>query len=72
MNAPHVEEAFAVTGSATRTNLAGTYVGTLGDAGSWTASTAIHPFGPPPGVYDYTGTFNSTANPLTIAPSIFH
>jgi hypothetical protein len=60
-----------LTGSATATNLAGTYLDTLGDAGSWTACTAIHPFGPPPGVYDYTGTFNSTANPLTIAPAIF-
>ena len=60
-----------MVGSATGTSLAGTYTDTLGDSGTWTASTAIHPFGPPPGVYDYSGTFNSTSNPLVIAPTIF-
>jgi hypothetical protein len=59
-----------MTGTATGTNLAGTYTDSLGDAGTWTASTAIHPFGPPPSVYDYSGTFNSTSNPLLIAPTI--
>jgi hypothetical protein len=59
-----------MVGSATGTSLAGTYTDTLGDSGTWTASTAIHPFGPPPGVYDYSGTFNSTLNPLLIAPTI--
>ena len=57
-------------GTATGANLAGNYTDTLGDAGTWTASTAIHPFGPPPSVYDYSGTFNSTSNPLLIAPTI--
>ena len=60
-----------MVGSATGTSLAGTYSDSLGDSGTWTASTAIHPFGPPPGVHDYTGTYNSTSNPLLIAPTIF-
>jgi hypothetical protein len=60
-----------MVGSATGTSLAGTYTDSLGDSGTWTASSAIHPFGPPPGVYDYSGTFNSTSNPLLIAPTIF-
>ena len=59
-----------MVGSATGTSLAGTYTDSLGDSGTWTASAAIHPFGPPPGVYDYSGTFNSTSNPLLIAPTI--
>jgi hypothetical protein len=59
-----------MVGSATGTNLAGTFTDSLGDSGNWTASAAIHPFGPPPGVYDYSGTFNSTSNPLLIAPTI--
>jgi hypothetical protein len=63
-------DAITMVGAAAGTNLAGTYSDNLGDAGTWTASTAIHPSGPPPGVYDYTGSFNSTANPLLIAPSI--
>jgi hypothetical protein len=60
-----------MAGKATGANLAGTYTDTLGDARTWAASPAVHPFGHLPGVYDYTGTFNSTANPLTIAPTIF-
>jgi hypothetical protein len=59
-----------MVGSATGTSLAGAYTDSLGDPGTWTASTAIHPFGPPPGVYGYSGTFNSTLNPLLIAPTI--
>ena len=59
-----------MVGSTTGTSLAGTFTDSLGDSGTWTASTAIHPFGPPPGVYDYSGTFNSTLNPLLIAPTI--
>jgi hypothetical protein len=59
-----------MVGSATGTSLAGTYTDSLGDSGTWSAFTAIHPFGPPPGVYDYSGTFNSTSNPLLIAPTI--
>lgn len=59
-----------MAGSATGTSLAGTFTDSLGDSGTWTASAAIHPFGPPPGVYDYSGTFNSTSNPLMIAPTI--
>lgn len=64
-------DTITMVGSATGTSLAGTYTDSLGDSGTWTASTAIHPFGPPPGVYDYSGTFNSTSNPLLIAPTIF-
>jgi hypothetical protein len=60
-----------MTGTAAGTTLGGTYSDSLGDSGTWTASTAIHPFAPPPGVYDYSGTFNSTLNPLLIAPTIF-
>jgi len=67
---PAGADTFRMLGTAKGTDLAGTYTDTLGDAGSWTASTAIHPFGPPPSVLDYTGTFNSTANPLMIAPTI--
>lgn len=59
-----------MVGTATGTSLAGTYTDSLGDSGTWAASIAIHPFGPPPGVYDYSGTFNSTSNPLLIAPTI--
>ena len=63
-------DSVTMVGSATGTSLAGTYTDGLGDSGTWIASTAIHPFGPPPGVYDYSGTFNSTLNPLLIAPTI--
>jgi len=59
-----------MVGTATGTNLAGTYTDSLGDAGTWAASVAIHPFGSPPAVYDYGGTFNSTSHPLLIAPTI--
>jgi hypothetical protein len=59
-----------MVGTALGTNLAGTYTDSLGDAGTWTASPAIHPVGPVPGVYDYSGTFNSTSNPLLIPPTI--
>jgi hypothetical protein len=53
-----------MTGTATGTNFTGTYTDSLGDAGSWTASAA----GPLNG--NYSGTFNSTSNPLPIAPTI--
>ncbi len=42
----------------------GTYTDSLGDAGSWTASPAGSMGG------NYSGTFNSTLNPLPIAPTI--
>jgi hypothetical protein len=73
MSFPSTAGADTVTmaGSATGRDLAGTYTDNLGDSGTWTASTAVHPFGPPPSVYDYGGTFNSTSNPLLITPSIF-
>lgn len=57
-------------GFATGTGLSGSYNDSLADTGLWTASPAVHRFGPPPGVYHYTGTFNSTANPLMISPTI--
>jgi hypothetical protein len=63
-------ETVTMTGTAKGTDLAGVYTDSMGDAGTWVASVAIHPFGPPPSVYDYSGTFNSTANPLLIAPTI--
>jgi len=51
-------------GSATRIGLAGTYTDSQGDGGSWTASSASTLTG------SYGGTFNSTSNPLPIAPTI--
>jgi hypothetical protein len=58
----------ATTG--TRTNLTGTYTDSSGDAGTWTASTAIYGFGTGGAGYYYSRTFNSTSNPLMIAPTI--
>jgi hypothetical protein len=63
-------DTLTMAGSATGTSLAGTFTDSLGDSGTWTAFAATHPFGPPPAVYDYSGTFNSTSNPLLIAPTI--
>ena len=60
----------SLVGTAVASKLAGTYTDSLGDAGTWTASSAIHPLNPFPGVYDYSGTFNSTSNPLLIAPTL--
>jgi hypothetical protein len=51
-------------------NLAGTYTDSLGDSGAWTASGALFPMTPRTGQNQYTGTFNSTTNPLMIPPSI--
>lgn len=48
-----------VSGSAS-----GTYTDSLGDAGTWTATSAN------PLTATFTGTFNSTSHPLTIPPSI--
>lgn len=53
-----------MVGTATGTNLAGTYTDSLGDAGTWTASVAASLSG------TYSGTFNSTSNPLPIAPTM--
>jgi hypothetical protein len=53
-----------MVGTATGTNLAGTYTDSLGDVGTWAASTAGSLSG------NYDGTFNSTPNPLPIAPTI--
>jgi hypothetical protein len=57
-------DARTMVGSATGTNLAGTYSDSLGDTGTWTGSAA--------GIFSgtYSGTFNSTSNPLPIAPTI--
>ena len=57
-------DTLTMVGSATGTNLAGTYTDSLGDAGTWTAFAA--------GVFSgtYSGTFNSTSNPLPIPPTI--
>jgi hypothetical protein len=53
-----------MTGTAMGTSVAGTYTDSLGDAGTWTASAASSLTG------NYSGTFNSTANPLPIAPTV--
>jgi hypothetical protein len=63
-------DSVTMVGSATGTSLAGSYTDSLGDTGTWTAFTAIHPFDPPPSVHNYSGTFNSTSNPLLIAPTV--
>ena len=60
-----------MVGSAMGTSLTGNYADSLGDSGTWIAFAATHPFGAPPSVYDYSGTFNSTSNPLPIAQTIF-
>jgi hypothetical protein len=57
-------DTFSLVGSATATSLGGTYTDTQGDAGSWTGSSGYALNG------SYSGTFNSTTNPLSIAPTI--
>lgn len=57
-------DTFTMVGTATGTNLAGSYTDTLGDAGTWIASAFSSLSG------NYDGTFNSTPNPLLIAPTI--
>ena len=51
-------------------NLTGTYTDSLGDSGTWTGASAIRLFVSEEDVVSYSGTFNSTANPLMIAPTI--
>lgn len=58
------------TGSSGLYRLSGTYADQLGDAGTWIGSGAVYRFVPLSGQYSYTGTLNSTANPLMIAPTI--
>jgi hypothetical protein len=61
----------SMVGAATASkSLTGTYTDSLGDTGTWIASTAIHPIPFRPAVDDYIGSFNSTANPLLIDPTI--
>jgi hypothetical protein len=50
--------------------LAGTFTDSLGDTGTWGGTLATYQFAAPPGVSDYTGTFNSASNPLLISPTI--
>lgn len=58
-----------MVGAATGTGaLNGNYTDNLGDAGTWTASTAN--FIEPGSAMDFTGTFNSTSSPLSIPPNI--
>jgi len=54
----------SLVGTATGTSLAGTYTDSRGDVGTWTGSAASSLSA------NYTGTFNSTSNPLFTAPSI--
>ncbi len=54
----------SIVGTAAGTNLAGTYTDIQGDAGTWTGSQLGSLAG------TYNGNFNSTANPLPIAPTI--
>jgi hypothetical protein len=53
-----------LVGGAGGTSLGGTYTDSLGDAGTWTGSVAPSLNG------TYSGTFNSTSNPLSIAPTM--
>jgi hypothetical protein len=55
-----------MTGVLTGTDLGGTFLDSLGDAGNWSA----YRFNPYPNFYNFSGTFNSTSNPLPIAPTI--
>ncbi len=64
ISTPAGADTFSLVGSAAATSLAGTYTDTQGDAGTWTGSTAS------PLTGSYGGTFNSTAKPLPIAPTI--
>jgi hypothetical protein len=57
-------DTISMVGTATGTNLAGTYSDSRGDNGTWTG-TAASSLGA-----SYSGTFNSTSNPLPVAPSI--
>lgn len=58
-----------MAGSATAAGpLSGNYTDNLGDAGTWTATTAATVVSNT--VISYTGTFNSTTSPLSIPPSI--
>jgi hypothetical protein len=57
-------DTISMVGTATGTNLAGTYTDSRGDHGTWTG-TAANSLGA-----SYSGTFNSTSNPLPVAPSI--
>ena len=54
----------SMVGTATGTGLAGTYTDSRGDTGTWTGTAASSLSA------NYTGTFNSTSNPLPTAPSI--
>jgi len=58
------------TGPANETNFAGTYADTVGDSGTWTAVPANPQVSSSPSVTTFSGTFNSTAKPLLIAPTI--
>jgi hypothetical protein len=64
ISTPVGADTFSLVGSAAATTLAGTYTDTQGDTGTWTGSSGS------PLTGSYGGTFNSTANPLSIAPTI--
>jgi hypothetical protein len=53
-----------LVGTAAGTDLAGTYTDSVNDAGTWSAFSVSALSG------TYSGTFNSTSNPLAIAPTI--
>ena len=57
-------DTISMVGTATGTNLAGTYTDSRGDNGTWTGAAASSLSA------SYSGTFNSTSNPLPVAPSI--
>lgn len=59
-------------GSTTRpVGIGGTYTDSLGDSGTWVGSaTATQSLPQTPTGFNYSGMFNSTSNPLLIAPTI--
>ncbi|HET7108914.1 MAG TPA: hypothetical protein VFI38_19025 [Candidatus Acidoferrum sp.] len=57
-------DTITLVGTAKGPDLSGTYTDNLGDTGIWTASAALLFNG------TYSGTYNSTSNPLPITPSI--
>lgn len=54
-----------MVGTGAGASLAGTYTDSLGDAGTWTGSAVVISL-----AGTYAGTFNSTSNPLLIAPTV--
>jgi len=57
-------DTITLVGAASGTSISGTYTDSQGDAGTWTATQTSSPAG------TFSGSINSTVNPLTIPPTI--